>query len=462
MRLGSFFRIGSLSLRLLLLSSVMSFIALGIGAFALSKVFFNHAIAVTDRELEQLMLDLVSDTQISEQEEVTVGLNIRDTRFSLPYGGWYWQVTWGEPIKAQEGAQFIEYGTIWSSSLLAFKLPKNLELIAGEESYTLTQGPLGQLLRTYHKAWYNANLGKTMVFVVGVDVSKTKALQERFNIYLGLFMALIVLLLLLGQFVQVWLGLEPLRRAQADIKAVRLGQAQRMSQNYPPEIADLSQEINALIEHNGRIVEEARKQVGNLAHGLKTPITVMKNAAEQGGEALAPIVRKQSEQILLQVERYLALARSVAAGQMRGIRSFVFPLAEPLARTLTKIYHDKCLNFMLDIEESLTLPVEQQDLQEILGNLMENAAKWARAEVRLRSDKAGRLIIDDDGPGVPEDKRLFILKRGQRLDEQRSGSGLGLSIVGDLMSAYGGQIILDQAPQGGLRVILDFNMPKPG
>jgi signal transduction histidine kinase len=233
---------------------------------------------------------------------------------------------------------------------------------------------------------------------------------------------------------------------------------------YPRDISPLASELNLLLDTNREILERARTQVGNLAHALKTPLSIIMNEAENAPDEVAARIREQATLMRDQVNYYLDRARAAALAGTLGTLTEVEPVLAGLARTFAKIYSDKDLEIELAIPADLRFRGERQDLEEMAGNLIDNAAKWASRKVVLaveviREDAERprfRLLIDDDGPGLPEAARAEMLKRGRRLDETKPGSGLGLSIVSDLAALYRGSLNLEASPLGGLRAVLEL------
>ncbi|HEY7687274.1 MAG TPA: ATP-binding protein, partial [Dongiaceae bacterium] len=256
---------------------------------------------------------------------------------------------------------------------------------------------------------------------------------------------------------QVRYGLSPLRRIRQSIIAVRTGRAQKLEGDFPSEIMPLSGEINTLLEQNAAVVERARTQVSNLAHALKTPLSVLTNEASNGAAGLADTVKRQVDVMRRHVDHYLARARTAAAARVLGARVPFAPVADDLRRTLEKIHVDKAQRIDVRVAPNLAFRGERQDLEEMLGNLMDNACKWAKGHVTVQAEAAGAQIlctVEDDGPGLPEEQREAVFARGKRLDEQMPGSGLGLAIVREIAELYDGTIRLEAAPAGGVRAVL--------
>jgi signal transduction histidine kinase len=268
--------------------------------------------------------------------------------------------------------------------------------------------------------------------------------------------------LLLTTAFQVQFGLAPLKRISQQLAAIRSGQAERLEGRFPVEIAPLAREANALLDANREIVERARTHVGNLAHALKTPLSVVMNeAAARADDPLAQKVREQADVMRDQITRHLERARMAARLTVVGTVTDVSPVVYAIARTMEKTNRDKDLRLKVDTPENAQFRGEQQDLEEMVGNLVDNACKWAQSRVAIevlkeRADdlEVIRVIVDDDGPGLTPAEREQVARRGRRLDETKPGSGLGLSIVVELAALYGGTFALGSAPLGGLRAEL--------
>jgi signal transduction histidine kinase len=276
------------------------------------------------------------------------------------------------------------------------------------------------------------------------------------------FGVLALVLLLITAF-QVQFGLAPLRRISQGLAAIRAGLAERLEGRFPVEIDLLARETNALLEANREIVERARTHVGNLAHALKTPLSVMVNeAAARGDDPLAAKVREQIDIMRDQVTRHLERARLAARMTVVGSITDVYPVVQSLARTMEKTHHDKRLAIRVDAPHDARFLGERQDLEEMIGNLVDNACKWAQSRVGIEvlseiqdsKRRVLRFVVDDDGRGLTPSEREQVARRGRRLDETKPGSGLGLSIVIELASLYGGSLTLGTAPIGGLRAEL--------
>jgi signal transduction histidine kinase len=269
---------------------------------------------------------------------------------------------------------------------------------------------------------------------------------------------------------QVRYGLRPLRRLQDEVAAIRRGDSEKIDGAFPEDLAPLAGELNLLIAANREVVERARTHVGNLAHALKTPLSVIANEANSHASPLADKVREQTALMGDQVTYYLDRARAAARSTMIGAAADVGPPLAGLVRTFEKIYQDRHVLFDLQIADGLRFRGERQDFEEMVGNLIDNSGKWAAGRVAVSAapldgeaacpTAAGFLCVtvEDDGPGLPTEKRNEALARGQRLDETKPGSGLGLSIVADLAKIYGGALTLEESDMGGLKASLRLPM----
>jgi signal transduction histidine kinase len=299
---------------------------------------------------------------------------------------------------------------------------------------------------------------------VAGDASEIFDETRSFDYYLGgTFVALSIVLVLTTIF-QVRFGLAPLKRISESIADIRSGRAERLEGEFPVEIAPLARETNALIDANREIVERARTHVGNLAHAIKTPLSVIVNeASAHGADPFATKVLEQADVMRDQVAHHLERARIAARLTIIGTVTEVAPAIEALRRTMEKIHRGRGIVIAVEADRQAKFRGERQDLEEMAGNLVDNACKWAASqvfiEVLVEPAKAGagpmlRILVDDDGRGLSAAERAQVSRRGQRLDESKPGSGLGLSIVIDLAALYGGNLVLGNAPIGGLRAEL--------
>lgn len=444
----------SIATRLFVSSALWTFLVLLIGGLLLSAYYRRQTESSFDERLGVYLRALVADVATSGGDS-SEAVNLGDPQFELVASGRYWQIT-------RMDGENREVRT--SRSLFSARLPKLADFgvqpgVGGARSGTVL-GPDGRELRIVERT---IDAGDNGIFLVQVAATTEDIVADasRFAIALGVvFVALGAGLLATTAF-QVRFGLAPLRDLQNAIGAVREGARDRIEGEYPSDIAPLAEELNLLIAANHDVVERARVQVGNLAHALKTPLSVLTNEEPDNEGALAAKVREQAAIMRDQVSYYLDRARVAARAGAIGTTTEVSPALGGLVRTFRKIYPDRAIEDGAP-PDNLRFLGERQDFEEMVGNLLDNACKWARGRVRLglrlEDAPAGRSVlvmeIDDDGPGLAPDSRALAVQRGKRLDESRPGSGLGLSIVTDLASAYRGAFALGDSPLGGLRATL--------
>jgi signal transduction histidine kinase len=296
-----------------------------------------------------------------------------------------------------------------------------------------------------------------VVFLAAEDRSPMDKEARRFALTTAIALVLLGAGLVAGVVLQVRVGLQPLFRLRREVADVRKGKAESLATDYPVELAPLAGELNALLAHNQEVMARQRTHVGNLAHALKTPLSVMLSEAEQRpDEPMSDVVIRQARTMREQVDHHLRRARAAARAQGSGERTEVAPVLDELARTLERIFGERGVRIDWDADDDLSFRGEKQDLLEVAGNAMENACKWCSKRVRAHAAPANpgflRLTVEDDGPGLPPERWAEVLRRGARLDESAPGSGLGLSIVDELAKAYGGSVSLGVSSLGGLRV----------
>ncbi|HEX3582859.1 MAG TPA: ATP-binding protein [Thermoanaerobaculia bacterium] len=279
----------------------------------------------------------------------------------------------------------------------------------------------------------------------------------RFAIYLHAFLVLALLSMIVGLLI-LRSGLTPFAELRARMNAVRDGREQRIEGEYPGEVQPLIDDLNQLLASRDEAVRRAHERAGDLAHGLKTPLAVLMHEAdraeEEGLAELANAVRQQVERMRRNVDVHLAHARAAGSGATLGAHASAGASAQNLARTLNRLYAERGTRIDVLASENVDVRCQQEDLDEILGNLLDNACKWAASRVAISAsvdDSQVRIDVDDDGPGVPAEMRETVLRRGVRADEAAPGSGLGLAIVCDLVEIYGGSLALEASPMGGLR-----------
>ena len=451
-------RANSLAVRLFLWAMVWTVVILIVTGIALSTLYRHAVERAFDRRLDVYLRTLVADVASPEDSGEKFPQSIGEPLFELPLSGWYWQVTRLD-TKASE---VHSSRSLWDSNLP--RLPPARSTGESESRQGYARGPEDQDLRLVERNIDLGTDGRYLVAVAG-DASEIDDETHNFNRTIVITFTGLTMALLLTTALQVRFGLAPLTRISESLAAIRSGRAERLQGEFPVEIAPLARETNALIEANREIVERARTHVGNLAHALKTPLSVIVNeAATRGNDDFAHKVLEQADIMRDQVARQLERARLAARSTRIGTLVEVPPIVTALARTMEKLHREREIAIDVDVPRHAPFHGEQQDLEEMLGNLVDNGCKWARSRVTIEvladqpaasGDKSKvRIIVDDDGPGLSPEQREQVALRGRRLDETKPGSGLGLSIVVELAGLYGGVLTLGTAPIGGLRAEL--------
>lgn len=447
-------RFNSLALRLFLSATIWTVAILLVTGIVLSSLYRQTVERSFDRRLGVYLRTLVADVAAPDDDRFSQALG--EPLFELPLSGWYWQVTRLGTAKPELRSS----RSLWDGGLPHLE-DKGVAAGPDGSRQGYVTGPEDQKLRLLER---NIDLGEEGQYLVAVagDAAEISDEVRSFDHALLATFAILAAVLLLTTMFQVRFGLAPLKRITDSLAAIRSGSAERLAGDFPVEIAPLARETNALIDANKAIVERARTHVGNLAHALKTPLSVMVNeAASRSGDPLAGKVEEQAAIMCDQVARHLERARIAARVTVVGSLTEVMPVVEALARTMEKIHRDRAIAIDVQAAETARFRGERADLEEMLGNLVDNACKWAASRVAIEVLREGvgdaqtvRVVVDDDGPGLTPAEREQVARRGRRLDESKPGSGLGLSIVVELAGLYGGDLKLGTAPMGGLRAEL--------
>lgn len=449
-------RANSLALRLFLTASFWIVVILLVTGLVLSSLYRQAVERAFDHRLDSYLRTLVADLASPEDND-RFPQSLGEPLFSLPLSGWYWQVTRLDTQKPEVRSS----RSLWDGNLPRIEASEGT-VMRGGTRVGYVPGPEAQKLRQIERTIDLGADGRYFLAVAG-DAFEIDDEVASFNTALITTFAILGVVLLLTTMFQVRFGLAPLKRISEGLAAIRAGTAERLEGKFPVEIEPLARETNALIESNREIVERARTHVGNLAHALKTPLSVMLNeAAARPDDPLASKVREQVDVMRDQVARHLERARLAARTAVMGSITDVVPVIQSIARTMEKTYHAKNLAIALELPAEARFRGERADLEEMVGNLVDNACKWASSRVcieveleRAAPDRnAVRIVVDDDGPGLTPAERAQVARRGKRLDESKPGSGLGLSIVVETASLYGGNLHLGSSPIGGLRAEL--------
>lgn len=447
----------SLTRRVVLLSSIWAVIA----TFALGWTLVGLFKTSVNQSFEELQLaqlyTLIAAVDASEDRTFVGTPDLGDINFQTPNSGWYWQV-----FERGSADNTIKSPSLGSS---AIDVPSLMDrpLDSSFSRRFVVTSKSGALIRVLET---EIVLRDNVIAVFQVGGSET-GFRETISAYTrqiaGLLGTFAIGLVVINMLV-ILFGLRPLERLRTAMSNIRSGRSESLEGRYPDEIQPLADELNLLMDNNRRIVERSRTQVGNLAHSLKTPLSVLMNAASETDDAPKKLVAEQANAMQFQIQHYLDRARIAAQRETVIYRTDATQASRKLVEVLAKLNPDKSLSFNAP-SSTIIFAGEKEDFDEIVGNLLENACKWANNDIAVileveRCDdiEATRdwltLSVGDDGAGIARDKRGDALKRGQRMDETVPGTGLGLSIVAETVRSYGGDIVLKQAPEGGLQVIV--------
>ena len=451
-------RPSSLVGRLVWLAAGWSLAVLFATGLALSAIFQQAAISRFDLGLTDVADALYAGSTVDQTGEVLAPA-LTDARALRAFSGKYWEIAEPSP---KGWRPIARSRSLWDSELAA--PPASVgQPRPGVAVFYEAKGPADEPLRVTAMTAQLPNRKAPVVFMAAEDRTPVDQAIRRFAATIAAALVTLGVLLVGAVVIQVRVGLAPLFAMGREVGDVRKGKAQRVGGGYPKELAPLAGELNALLDHNQEVVERQRTHVGNLAHALKTPVSVLLTEAERQPGPLADVVVNQAQALRDHVEHHLRRARAAARSQGAGERTPVAEVLEELTLTLETVFHDKDIAIDWRAPDDLAFLGERQDFLEIAGNVLENACKWSRGLVRAvaEPDADGhrfRLTVEDNGPGLPPDRREEVLKRGARLDEVTPGSGLGLSIVDELARAYGGALSLSQSAMGGLKI--EITLPR--
>jgi len=426
--------------------------ALVVVATLIGSLYSDAARSNFERLLTAHLFSLVGAVSVSTEGVLQGRPELGELRYSSPLSGWYWSV---DPLAPNVS------GKLESPSLIGRIVPE----------MPITQAPFdSSFMRSYSLPGLNGeelfivetevvldNAGRVARFRVMGNLSEVMNEISDFRTKLAAYLAVFGIGSILINAAIILFGLRPLDKVRQALTDIREGRSSKLDASLPMEIAPLAREMNALIENNRRIVERSRTQVGNLAHSLKTPLSVLVNEGRAIGGDQGRVVQEQSEAMQVQIQHYLQRARIAAQRDSVVFRTSVAPVMERMQRVTAKLNPALHVSLRNDLPHAI-FAGEKEDLEEIIGNLLENAGKWASRRVNITvgaamgGQRQFEIVIEDDGPGLEDDKIEAALKRGSRVDETKPGTGLGLAIVQDTVREYGGQLHLDRSPLGGLRV----------
>lgn len=436
----------SLTLRLVGAGLIWMLVLLSTGGIVLTTAFRESVLQEFGQRLDALLRGMIAVTDIGPDGNLVITRPLGDPRFEQIFSGWYWQV-------AEPSGRLIRSRSLWDSALPVHD--DGTEMRRHE-----IVGPRGETLLVAERDLHFPGMAGPVHILVASDRRELDERIRGFDFLLLSALGLFAVGMAIAIVLQVRYGLNPLRAMTSGLSAIRRGDSQRLNGQYPKEIAPLAEAMNAVLEHDEALIERARTHVGNLAHSLKTALAVLR--AELRDLPDKPVVDEQLRIMTRLIEHHLARASATAgSGRALGGQIAIKPVVEEIATVLGRVHASRQIKIDIQVPPDIQFHGGREDLEEMLGNLMENAFKWARSRVRVKTAGAEQLLVcvEDDGPGLSPDQTVTASRRGARFDEMMPGWGLGLGIVTDLATVNGGTLTLDRSELGGLRATLTLPTP---
>lgn len=412
-------------------------LAAGIG---IPKLVNDYLVDDMKQQLGLTMDELTANIETNNHGALIMAERLSDPRLNQPYSGIYW--------RASTQDQIIRSRSLWDKDLTIKRSP----------IHTSVKGPKEEKLIYIEQDIYLPELSDPVTITIGMNDNSLESTLNQLTgqVWLILLLLFVGVLLLIG--IQVSWSLLPLNKMQRELALLRKGEQQGLSDNYPKEVSPLVSDLNALLFHYQELLERARNHAGNLSHALKTPLSVLKNEIERLPDDEKKLLQEPIHQIQSQIDYHLGRARMAGAMNILSVKSSPCERVDAIAMAFDKVYADNNVTMVNELDLELDVAVEKTDLDEMLGNLLENSYKWARSIIRVHAegltDGNIELIVEDDGQGIPEEKLEQVTKRGVRLDETTPGTGLGLNIVNEMAHSYRGSLTLRKSSMGGLRASL--------
>lgn len=441
----------SLKHRLIFAASLWIAIGMVGAGFILTEVFKRHVTNQLYLEIYEHLDELLHLTDFNPSGAPQLRHSLSDSRYDIPMSGYYWEIEKSGEILAKSASLKDKTLSIQGD------VPTDLGTRKG-----IATGPTGGVLVAERSVWISPG-APPIRFIVGADQRHVEDVVSRFRGILSWSLAIFGLSMVLGATLLIVYALKPFNALRASLADVRTGASSKLAGVYPSEVRPLVDDLNALLASTSQLIQRARTQAGNLAHGLKTPLAVLADEAycieEQGLPQSSAIILTQCRKMLTQIDYQIARARAVALRSVPGTVANVRTAAEEVANALGRLYRESGVAIAIDVSDGLLVACDPQDLNEMVANVVDNACKHAKSNVRISShgqasDRTFSLHIEDDGKGLPPEAFEVVFEIGERWDSREAGSGLGLAIVRDLVELYGGDVNLRKSSMGGLEVVL--------
>jgi len=437
----------SLTIRIISLSIVWIAVTLLATAFILDFLYQDHIEEHYDAHVFTHLEELIAAVETGPDGSFQMNGQPTDPRFYRLNSGWYWMVHKND--KLLEKSASLGESTLDLSGLRAVE----------NHAVQTVIGPTGGVLRAHvMQVNYPGGTGSLLFVATAPETQIVHDVGDFFVHILSSFLVLGIGLSL-AVVIQVRLALTPLKAVRSEIGDVKEGKLDRLSENFPSDVQPLVNELNNLLDHNAILLKRARNQLGDLAHAVKNPLTVIRNEARNMASERGQIILDQSHVMASSIDHCLSRARIFGKKDIIGYRTGVKAVVDDLVYAVERIYHDRGIKIQQSTSGGCCFRGEAQDIEEMAGNLIDNACKWATSQVVIQCKSENdhlSLSVEDDGPGISEENLELVMQRGRRLDESKPGNGHGLGIVKDIADLYGGSLKLDRSPLGGLRAELDL------
>ncbi|MCJ8323056.1 MAG: GHKL domain-containing protein [Rhizobiales bacterium] len=448
----------SLRRRLLLSTLVGSVILTLTTGLFLSVIFSISTEKQFDQRLQTTLTELVGATVITNNQ-VELSLRQLGPQFSNLYSGWYWQIVENNQTKSLFKSQSLHDSSL--ISLLTDDIKNQMAQNRQDVSNFYFVGPVQNEIRVYAQYISFPELKEPLLYIVSGNSRILSSEARSFYWMIATGLSLLVAGLTLGTYFQLRFVLKPLEHLKNYLAKIRIGEGKSIEAELPQELMPVVNEINNLVAANEQVIERARTHVGNLAHALKTPLSVLLNASDNKLDENSKLVKQQVGLMNVQVAHHLNRARMIASHDTVATKIQVSPIVNSIVNALKKINFDKNVKVDLKLEDEICFYGERQDLEELIGNLIDNAFKWCNRRVsiaigvaQIDNQQKLHIIVEDDGPFMPAQELKKVMQRGHRIDENMIGSGLGLSIVKELTELYKGKFTLSKSQLAGLKAEL--------
>ncbi|MGY5612966.1 ATP-binding protein [Vibrio brasiliensis] len=432
----------SLKSRLVLAAVVwLTAMIIAVGVSVPNQVF-SYMVDDTKSQLTIYMDEISASLEADKTGNLTLTSTLSDPRFNRPYSGLYWS--------AKTDKELLRSRSLWDKKITSEKK---------EKEYF---GARNEKLIYIKTTLYYPDYDGPIEVIIGIDEQPIEDTVGSLMSQLWIILALLYFGVLAVIFLQVQWSLSPLTKMHKELSQLRSGEKTQLDQDYPKEVAPVVSDLNALVFHYQELLERARHHAGNLSHALKTPLSVLKNEIAALDQETQRYLQPPVEQIQSQIDYHLGRARMAGSKNILSVRANPSQRVDAISMAFDKVYAERGVTLINELDSDIQVAVDKTDLDEMVGNLLENAYKWSESIIRVHSETLAAddiaIIIEDDGPGIPDEKLKQAIERGVRLDETTPGTGLGLNIVSEMAHSYRGKLTLSRSSMGGLRAVLTLKL----